>query len=178
MLVQARNLRSQGVDLAHGLNGVQVEAAALCVQVVRLSVEVGCEVAGSGQDCLPQRKIGGIDGKLLKAVKKFTDGIADAGIGAGESDLNLLKSAHGSVQPALILGFLADAKLENRVAQAFESLQNHPSADAQAANHDWVAWGQVRTSPGESGRVGVGHIVGGIPDFLLADQQCAQGDGE
>jgi len=106
LLIQGRNLRGERVDLADGLDQVQVEIAALRLQVMRGGIEGGGQVAGGGQYSLPQRETGGVGGKLLDAVEKLADRSPDAGIGSAERHLNLLERAQGGVQLALGLRFL------------------------------------------------------------------------
>ncbi len=104
--------------------------AALRLQAGRGVIEIGCQIAGGGEDTLPQLQTRRVRGKLLQAVKKVADIGANAGSGVGKLGLQRLQLAERSVELAVLLGRLIDLNLKDGISQALDFFQNDSGANA------------------------------------------------
>src|SRR5258708_29978157 len=156
------------------MHEIEVKIAALGLKVARGCVEVGRQVAGSGQHGLPESQVGRVGRELLQTVKEVSDIGADAGTAAPKLCLNLLQVPEFGAELALLLGFLMQLNFEDGVAQAFDFLQKYSGAKAQCRDKNRVARHRCRNLAGVSGGICVGHTVSTDCQLLLADSTRSQ----
>ena len=126
--IEGGNLGGEQIDLIHHLPHAQIQIAALCLQLVDSGSKTGCQVAAGGHNPLARRRAGRIGGKLFQAAEKLLICVPEISAATVEHHFNLLQCGHHGVQPAVLLGFLVQAKFENGVAQTLYAVQHHAAA--------------------------------------------------
>ena len=111
-----------------------------------------------------------------KLLKNFVICGSEISAATVEHHFNLLQCGHHGVQPAVLLGFLVQAKFENGVAQTLYAVQHHAAAKGKGILGYCVAFEEHRALAGEARRVGIGDVVGRDVERSLLRQQAAYGN--